>query len=139
MRRNLNLLKVQVYPRNTRRRHLQRPGPDDGAFVRVGSTNRKAEALQIEELKRWNRMDSFDEQAVPDLQSEAIDFRAASGFLSVAPRAAAEAFALARKRLTKESVIEGVRREERWSVPLVAIRATVGERSLPHRNHVSGR
>jgi len=76
--RNLNILTVQVYPSNTRPHYLQRPGPDDGVFIRVGSTNRKAEAVQIEELKRWNRMNSFDEQTIPDLNSEAIDFRAAS-------------------------------------------------------------
>jgi hypothetical protein len=29
-------------------------------------------------LKRLNRMNPFDEQAIPDLKSEAIDFRAAS-------------------------------------------------------------
>ena len=168
---------------------MLRLGPEDGVFVRVGSTNRRAEELQIEELKRWNRMDSFDEQAVPDLKSEAIDFRAASEFFapyrhltpqawstlrvttehqgrqvptigglllfgkdrfarfpdawiqagrfagsnrarlldsveirSFLPRAADEAIAFARKHLNRESIIEGVRREERWSVPLVAIR-----------------
>jgi ATP-dependent DNA helicase RecG len=132
-------------------------------------------------------MNSFDEQAIPDLKSEAIDFRAASelfapyrqmtaqawttlrivtehqgrqvptigGLLlfgkdrfarfpeawiqagrlagtnrtrlldsaeirSFLPRAAEEAFSY--KHLTRESIIEGVRREDRWSVPLVAIR-----------------
>jgi predicted HTH transcriptional regulator len=80
--RNLNVLAVQVYPSNTRPHYLERLGPDAGVFIRVGSTNRRAEALQIEELKRWNRMDSFDEQAVPDLKSEAIDFRAASEFFA---------------------------------------------------------
>lgn len=190
--RNLNVLTVQVYPSNTRPHYLQRLGPEAGVFVRVGSTNRKAEAMQIEELKRWNRMDSFDEQAIPDLKSEAIDFRAASEFFapyrpvtsaawntlrittshqgrqvptigglllfgkdrfsrfpdawiqagrfagatrvrlldsveirSMLPRAAEEAVAFARKHLTQESVIEGLRREERWSVPLVAIREAV--------------
>jgi len=187
--RNLNILTVQVYPSNTRPHYLQRLGPDDGVFIRVGSTNRKADALQIEELKRWNRMNSFDEQAIPDLNSEAIDFRAASelfapyrqltaqalstlrittehqghqvptigGLLlfgkdrfarfpdawiqagrfaganrarlidsieirSFLPRAADEAIAFAKKHLTRESVIEGLRREDRWSVPVVAIR-----------------
>ena len=80
--RNLNVLAVQVYPSNTRPHYLERLGPDAGVFIRLGSTNRRAEALQIEELKRWNRMDSFDEQAVPDLKSEAIDFRAASEFFA---------------------------------------------------------
>jgi hypothetical protein len=51
-------------------------------FIRVGPTNRRAEALQIEELKRCNRMDSFDEQAIPELKSEVIDFRAASEFFA---------------------------------------------------------
>ena len=58
--------------------YLERLGPQDGVFIRVGSTNRKADALQIDELKRLNWMNSFDEQAIPDLKSEAIDFRAAS-------------------------------------------------------------
>jgi predicted HTH transcriptional regulator len=187
--RNLNVLAVQVYPSNTRPHYMERLGPEAGVFIRVGSTNRRAEALQIDELKRWNRMDSFDEQAVPDLNSEALDFRAASEFFapyrqltpqswktlrvttahqgrvvptiggillfgkdrfarfpdawiqagrfagsnrtrlrdsveirSFLPLAAEEAIAFARKHLTHESVIEGVRREERWSVPLVAIR-----------------
>ena len=187
--RNLNVLAVQVHPSNTRPHYMLRLGPEDGVFVRVGSTNRRAEELQIEELKRWNRMDSFDEQAVPDLKSEAIDFLAASEFFapyrhltpqawstlrvttehqgrqvptigglllfgkdrfarfpdawiqagrfagsnrarlldsveirSFLPRAADEAIAFARKHLNRESIIEGVRREERWSVPLVAIR-----------------
>ena len=134
-------------------------------------------------------MNSFDEQAIPDLNSEAIDFRAASelfapyrqltaqalstlrittehqghqvptigGLLlfgkdrfarfpdawiqagrfagtnrarlidsteirSFLPRAADEAIAFAQKHLTRESIIEGLRREDRWSVPMVAIR-----------------
>jgi predicted HTH transcriptional regulator len=128
----------------------------------------------------------LDEQAIPDLKSEAIDFRAASelfapyrqltaqawntlrittehqgrqvptigGLLlfgkdrfarfpdawiqagrfagtnrarpldsveirSFLPCAAEEAIAFAHKHLTKESIIKGVRREDRWSVPLV--------------------
>jgi predicted HTH transcriptional regulator len=187
--RSLNVLVVQVYPSNTRPHYLHRLGPENGVYIRVGSTNRKAESLQIEELKRWNRMDSFDEQAIPEMKSEAIDFRVASelfapyrqlssqswstlrittehqgrqvptvgGLLlfgkdrfarfpdawiqagrfagtnrarlldsaeirSVLPRAAEEAIAFAHKHLTRESIIEGIRREDRWSVPLVAIR-----------------
>lgn len=189
--RSLNVLVVQVYPSNTRPHYLDRLGPENGVFIRVGSTNRKAESLQIEELKRWNQMGSFDEQAIPELKSEAIDFRVASelfapyrqlssqawstlrlttehqgrqvptvgGLLlfgkdkdrfarfpdawiqagrfagtnrtrlldsaeirSFLPRAAEEAIAFAHKHLTRESIIEGVRREDRWSVPLVAIR-----------------
>jgi ATP-dependent DNA helicase RecG len=187
--RNLNVLAVQVYPSNTRPHYLERLGPEAGVFIRVGSTNRRAEPTQIDELRRVNRTDSFDEQAIPDLNSEAIDFRAASelfapyrelrlkdlktlrittdhqsrqvptvgGLLlfgkerlsrfpdawiqagrflgtsrvrlidsseiqSFLPRAAEQAIAFAQKHLLREAVIEGVRREERWSVPMVAIR-----------------
>lgn len=190
--RKVNVLAVQVYPSNTRPHYLERLGPDGGVFIRVGSTNRRAEASHIEELKRFLRMDSFDEQALPDLNSEAIDFRVASelfgpyrklkagdlatlrittahqgrqvptigGLLlfgkdrfarfpdawiqagrfggtnrarlvdsveirSPLARAAEEAVGFAQKHLMRESVIAGVRREERWSAPLVAIREAV--------------
>jgi predicted HTH transcriptional regulator len=190
--RKRNVLTVQVYPSNTRPHYLERLGPEDGVLIRVGSTNRRADVLQIEELKRLNRKTAFDERAIPDLDSEAIDFRAASesfaphrqltaqawstlgittkhqgrqvptigGLLlfgkdrfarfpdawiqagrfagtnrmrlldsveirSFLPRAAEEAIAFARKHLTRESIIKGVRREDRWSVPLVAIREAV--------------
>jgi predicted HTH transcriptional regulator len=76
--RKRNVLAVQVYPSNTRPHYLKRLGPEDGVFIRAGSTNRKAEAPQIEELKRLNWRSAFDEQAIPDLKSEAIDFRDAS-------------------------------------------------------------
>jgi ATP-dependent DNA helicase RecG len=187
--RNLNVLVVQVYPSGTRPHYLERLGSEDGVFVRVGSTNRRADPLLIDELRRLNWKVSFDEQAIPDLNSEAIDFRAASELLapyrpptaqtwnhlriltkhqgrqvptigglllfgknrfarfpdawiqagrfagtnrtrlldsaeirSLLPKAAEEAIAFASKHLTRESIIKGVRREDRWSVPPVAIR-----------------
>ena len=190
--RKLNVLTVQVYPSNTRPHYLERLGPENGVFIRVGSTVRKAAELQIEELKRLKWRTSFDEQAIPGLNSEAIDFRVASELLapyrqlnaqawktlrittehqgrqvptvgglllfgkdrfarfpdawiqagrfagtnrtrlldsveirSFLPRAAEEAIRFAQKHLTHESIIEGVRREERWSVPLVAIREAI--------------
>jgi hypothetical protein len=46
--------------------------------VRVGSTNRRADAEMLQELRRAARGETCDEQPLPDLDSEAIDFRAAS-------------------------------------------------------------
>jgi predicted HTH transcriptional regulator len=43
----------------------------------VGSTNRRAGRELIGELRRFARGEAYDEQPVPDLDSEAIDFRAA--------------------------------------------------------------
>ena len=44
----------------------------------MGSTNRRADREMIDELRRCARGVGFDEQALPELDSEAIDFRAAS-------------------------------------------------------------
>jgi len=46
--------------------------------VRVGSTNRRADDELVAELQRTSLGKSFDEQAIPELDSEALDFRAAS-------------------------------------------------------------
>jgi len=44
----------------------------------VGSTNRRADRELVEELRRFGRGEAFDERPMPDLDSEALDFRAAS-------------------------------------------------------------
>lgn len=76
--RRTHLLAVRVYPSSSRPHHLKSLGPEAGVFVRVGSTNRRADSALIEELRRLVRNESFDEQPMPDLDSEAIDFRATS-------------------------------------------------------------
>jgi len=76
--RRTQVLAVQVYPSPSRPHYLTRKGLSAGAFVRVGSTNRRADAELTEELRRFARGEAFDEQPMPDLDSEALDFRAAS-------------------------------------------------------------
>lgn len=80
------VLAVQVHAGAGRPYYLTRQGIEGGTYVRVGSTNRRADREMIEELRRYARGEAFDEQALPELDSEAIDFRAAS-----------ESFAPARK------------------------------------------
>jgi predicted HTH transcriptional regulator len=46
--------------------------------VRVGSTNRRADPELIDELRRFAHGEAFDEQPMPGLDSEGLDFRAAS-------------------------------------------------------------
>lgn len=72
------ILVAQVHPSAARPHYLVRLGPDEGVFVRVGSTNRRADAAQMQEMQRYAGFGSFDEQPIPDLNSEALDFRAAS-------------------------------------------------------------
>ena len=45
---------------------------------RFGSTNHRADHELIGELRRFARGETFDEQAMPDCDSEALDFRATS-------------------------------------------------------------
>ena len=80
--RKTHLLAIEVYPSSVRPHYLERLGPDKGIFVRVGSTNRGADAVQIEQMRRYAQVESFDEQPMPDVNSEALDFRAASEFFA---------------------------------------------------------
>ena len=59
-----------------------REGLDGVVYVRVGCTNRRADRPLIEELRRFARGEGFDEQPLPELDSEALDFRAASESLA---------------------------------------------------------
>ncbi len=82
-RRN-HVLAVQVHPSSGRPHYLKSDGLEGGVYVRVGSTNRRADRELIDELRRFARGETFDEQAMPECDSEALDFRAASeSFASV--------------------------------------------------------
>jgi predicted HTH transcriptional regulator len=76
--RRTHVVAVRVHPSGSRPHYLRSLGPEAGVFVRVGSTNRRADTALIGELRRYVRNESFDEQPMPDLNSEAIDFRVAS-------------------------------------------------------------
>lgn len=76
--RKTHILVIEIYPSPNRPHYLSRLGPEAGALVRVGSTNRRADPFLVEEMKRYNQVSSFDEQPMPVLNSEAINFRAAS-------------------------------------------------------------
>lgn len=72
------VLAVRVHASPIRPHYLRREGLDGGAYVRVGSTNRRADRDLIAELQRFARGQAYDEEPMLDLDSEAIDFRAAS-------------------------------------------------------------
>ena len=76
--RRTHVVAVRVFPSQSRPHHIRREGSENGTYVRVGSTNRRADAEMADEMRRAARGESFDEQPLPDLNSEAIDFRAAS-------------------------------------------------------------
>jgi ATP-dependent DNA helicase RecG len=70
---DLNLLLVEVFPSGQRPHHLIKQGPEQGVFVRLGSTNRQADATLIEELRRSVSGAAFDEQPIIDLSVDDLD------------------------------------------------------------------
>lgn len=76
--RDRNILRVIAYPGPSRPYFISSIGKDCGTYVRVGSTNRRADKGIIESLVRYSMGRSFDEEPVPEVSSEAIDFRVAS-------------------------------------------------------------
>jgi predicted HTH transcriptional regulator len=58
--------------------YVKADGPEEGVFVRLGSTSRCAGPELIAEIQRLGRNVFFDEQPSTETNSEAIDFRAAS-------------------------------------------------------------
>ena len=76
--RKAQILAVHVYPSSLRPHHLKREGEEAGTFVRVGSTNRRADRELREEMRRLSRGESFDEQALPEFGPESLDFRVLS-------------------------------------------------------------
>ncbi len=76
--RRTQVLAVRVHPSPSRPHYLRRHGLEAGTLVRVGSTNRRADRELISEMRRFAGGETFDEQPMPELDSEALDFRAAS-------------------------------------------------------------
>lgn len=73
------LLAVEVYPSALRPHWLKSLGIENGVLVRVGSTNRQADGALTAEMRRSTLNLSYDEEPMPDINPEALDFRVASG------------------------------------------------------------
>lgn len=76
--RSAQVLVVEVYPSPNRPHYVKKLGPETGVLVRIGSTNRKADAPLIAEMRRFARNETYDESPLTHLDSEALDLRAAS-------------------------------------------------------------
>lgn len=66
--------------------YIKSEGPEKGVYIRLGSTNRRAGPEIISEIHRLARNTFFDEQPCTEINSEEIDFRAASEFFSAVSR-----------------------------------------------------
>ncbi len=68
-----SLLRVEVYPGPAKPYHIKTEGPDLGSYVRVGSTNRKADQELVLEMRRSQRGLSYDELPCPDASVTDLD------------------------------------------------------------------
>jgi len=69
------ILKIDVFPGSLKPYHLKSKGELEGTFIRVGSTNRKADIETIEELRRQRMNINFDETSVIDASLEDLHTR----------------------------------------------------------------
>ena len=76
--RDRQVLVVTVYPGASRPYAVLAQGPEQGVYVRVGSTNRVADPQLIAELGRVARNESFDEQPMLGLTVANLDVPAVS-------------------------------------------------------------
>lgn len=88
--RDRELIIVSI-PHALRPHHVKSEGIEKGVYIRLGSTNRRAGPEIIEEIRRLSRNTFFDEQPCTEVNSEAVDFRAASEFFSEVSRPLNEA------------------------------------------------
>jgi len=78
--RKTQVVAVRIYPSPSRPHYLKASGVDGGVYLRVGSSNRRADRAMLDEMRRLSHRETFDEQPMPELNSEALDFRAASEY-----------------------------------------------------------
>jgi len=83
--RDRELIVVTV-PHSVGPYYIRSEGPESGVYIRLDSTNRRAGQEIIAEIKLLARNIFFDEQPCMEINSEAIDFRAASEFFSQVSR-----------------------------------------------------
>ncbi len=76
------LLLVEVFLSGLRPHYLKAAGPENGVFVRLGSSNRQADSQLIAELQRSVEGISYDEMAIPDLSVDDLDLNAAAEFFA---------------------------------------------------------
>ena len=76
------VLVAEVFVSGSRPHWLKSEGPEQGVYVRLGSTNRQADTALIEELRRTAEGLAFDEMPMPDLRMDDLDLVAAQNLFA---------------------------------------------------------
>ena len=64
---------IRILPGANKPYYLKKLGPEGGIFVRIGSTNRKADSHVSAELRRQARNISFDQEIDPSFDCDILD------------------------------------------------------------------
>ena len=74
---------IRILPGANKPYYLKKPGPEDGIFVRVGSTNRKADSQGAAELRRQARNISLDQEIDLSFDCDILDMRLLEKFIEL--------------------------------------------------------
>ena len=75
--RNTHVIVIDVALSTVRPHSLSQKGPAQSTYVRMGSTNRLADASLLESMKRSIQAKTFDEEPLPHLKTDVLDLEAA--------------------------------------------------------------
>ncbi len=75
------VLVVEVFPSGARPHYLSKEGPEQGVYLRLGSSNRQAGPDWIAETRRTAAGLVFDEQPLPELSAKDLDLDALARWL----------------------------------------------------------
>jgi len=88
-----NLLVVEIFPGSNKPYFLTKEGKATGAYIRIGSSTRKASHAMLDELERQSRRISFDALPVYDVHLEENDFLSfKTDYVKVTDRAPSKEF-----------------------------------------------
>jgi len=74
---------IRILPGANKPYYLKKLGPEDGIFVRIGSTNRKADSQVAAELRRQARNISLDHEVDPSFGCDILDMRLLEKFIEL--------------------------------------------------------
>ena len=74
---------IRILPGANKPYYLKKPGPEDGIFVRVGSTNRKTDSQGTAELRRQARNISLDQEIDLSFDCDILDMRLLEKFIEL--------------------------------------------------------
>ena len=78
----INILLIEIFPGSQRPYYIKSKGDQQSTYIRIGSTNRLADAFMIESLRRTRLPTTFDEEVISHSSFSDLDFTLACDVFS---------------------------------------------------------